>query len=45
MFASRARLLEAKGEMHLRPKRPVEPLKAPKGQIDLFQMLERGLEQ
>lgn len=43
--ASKARLLEAKGEMHLRPKRPAEPPKAPKGQIDIFQMLQRGLEQ
>lgn len=41
--ATRMRLLETKGKMHLRPSRP-RPLNKPEGQWDLFEILERGLE-
>jgi site-specific DNA-methyltransferase (adenine-specific) len=38
--SSRARLLEARGKMHTRVKRPVEPKPTPKGQKTMFDFLE-----
>lgn len=38
--ATRARLAEARGEMHLRPRRPVKQPRAPEGQTTMWEMLE-----